>query len=453
MKRPEKTQPRLDRRKDAKQKEYRQRREQLMKEIGSGSAILRSAPVAVMHNDVEYTYRQDSDFFYLTGFNEPEAVAVLAPHHEEHQFVLFVRPKDPEKEVWTGCRAGVEGAKELYGADEAYLITELDEKLPRYLEKADRIYYHFGRDQVFNETILKHWKKLLATYPNRGSGPIAIQDSGTILHPLRMVKSQAELELMRKAAAISIEAHNQARKIAQTGCYEYEILAEIEYIFRKHGANGPAYPTIVASGPNSCILHYIENNRQLQDNDLLLIDAGCSYGYYNADITRTFPVGGKFTSEQRTIYEIVLEAQRKAIARVQPGNTYRSVYETAVRVITEGLVELGVLAGDIDELIKEEKYKPFYMHRIGHWIGLDVHDGGVYQHGETSKNFQPGNVLTVEPGIYIGPDAKTSEGQPEIGDRWRGIGVRIEDDVLVTSDGHEVLTAALPKSVMEVEGG
>lgn len=433
------------------QAEYRQRRQQLMAKLGNGTAIFRSAPMAVMHNDVEYAFRQDSDFFYLTGFNEPEAVAVLAPHHQEHQFVLFVQPKERDKEVWTGYRCGVEKAKEIFGADEAYPIAEMDEKLPQYLEKADRIYYHLGRDRAFNETILKHWQRLMATYPKRGTGPIAIEDSGPILHAMRQVKSPAELELMRKAAVISVEAHNQAREMAAPGRYEYEVQAEMERIFRLQGGMGPAYPSIVASGSNACVLHYIENNRQMQDNELLLIDAGCAYGYYNADITRTFPVGGKFTPEQKALYEIVLEAQLQAIAQVQPGNPYNQFHDTAVRVITEGLVELGILKGEIDKLIEEEKYKPFYMHRTGHWLGLDVHDVGVYQHGESPQLLQPGQVLTVEPGLYIVPETKPAEDQPEVDPRWSGIGIRIEDDVLVTSTGHEVLTVGVPKLVEELK--
>lgn len=433
------------------QAEHRQRREQLMSKIGTGTAVFRSAPVAVMHNNVEYAFRQDSDFFYLTGFNEPEAVAVLAPHHSEHRFVLFVQPKEREKEIWTGYRCGVEAAKELFGADEAYPIAELDEKLPQYLEKADRIYYHLGRDRAFNETLLKHWQQLMATYPKRGTGPIAIEDTGPILHSMRQVKSQAELELMRIAAAISVEAHNYAQEITEPGCYEYEIQAEMERLFRLRGGIGPAYPSIVASGSNACVLHYIENNRQMQDNELLLIDAGCAYGYYNADITRTFPVGGKFTPEQKALYEIVLSAQSSAIAQVQPGNPYNSIHDTAVRVLTEGLVELGILKGEIDKLIEDEKYKPFYMHRTGHWLGLDVHDVGIYQHGESAQILQPGQVLTVEPGLYIVPDPKPAEDQPEIDPRWSGIGIRIEDDVLVTTTGHEVLTAGVPKAIQELE--
>lgn len=435
----------------ATQQEYAQRREQLMARIGKGTAVFRSAPMAVMHNDVEYNFRQDSDFYYLTGFNEPQAVAVLAPHHEEHKFVLFVQPKDPERETWTGYRVGVEAAKERYGADEVYPIAELDEKLPQYLEKADRIYYRMGRNRSFNDTILKHWQRLMWSYPKRGTGPIAIEDLAPTLHSLRQIKSPVELELMRTAAAISVDAHNRAREFAQPGCYEYQVQAEMEHTFRLRGGMGPAYPSIVASGANACVLHYTENVRQMQDGELLLIDAGCAYDYYNADITRTFPVGGKFTPEQKTLYEIVLKAQLEAIAQVHPGNPYSQIHDTAVRVIVEGLMDLGLLQGDIEEIIKEEKYKPFYMHRTGHWLGLDVHDVGVYQHGETPHNLEPGQVLTVEPGIYIAPDIKPVEGQPEVDSRWRGIGIRIEDDVLVTSAGHEVLTAGVPKSVEEME--
>ncbi|PMB02697.1 Xaa-Pro aminopeptidase [Fischerella thermalis CCMEE 5273] len=433
------------------QTEYKQRREALMAKIGNGTAIFRSAPTAVMHNDVEYNFRQDSDFFYLTGFNEPQAVAILAPHHPEHRFVLFVQPKDREQEIWSGYRCGVEAAKEIYGADEAYPIAELDEKLPQYLEKADRIYYRLGRDRAFNDKILNHWQRLMRTYPKRGTGPIAIEDTSPILHSMRLIKSQAELELMRKAADIAVEAHNHAMQFTTPGLYEYEVQAEIEHIFRKRGAMGPAYPSIVASGVNACVLHYVENNRQMQDKELLLIDAGCAYAYYNSDITRTFPVGGKFTPEQKILYEIVLAAQKQAIAQVQPGNPYNLFHDTAVRVLTEGLVEIGILKGEIDKLIEEEKYKPFYMHRTGHWLGLDVHDVGVYQHGDNPQILQPGQVVTVEPGLYIVPDTKPAEDQPEIDQRWVGIGIRIEDDVLVTPTGNEVLTAGVPKEVEDLE--
>lgn len=428
------------------QSEYQQRRQALMEKIGTGTAIFRSGPTAVMHNDVEYNFRQDSDFFYLTGFDEANAVAVFAPHHEEHKFVLFVQPKDPEKETWHGYRVGVDAAKERYGADEAYPIAELDEHLPKYLEQADRIYYRLGRDRNFTQTLLTHWQKLITSYGKRGTGPKAIEDVGFTLHGMRMVKSDAELALMRRAIAISVEAHNVAREMAQPGRYEYEIQAEMDYIFRKNGAQGPAYPSIVASGENACILHYTTNNRQMQDGELLLIDAGASYNYYNADITRTFPVGERFTEEQQILYDLVRKAQTAAIAQIQPTNPYNFFHDAAVRVLTEGLVGLGLLVGEVDKLIEEEKYKPFYMHKTGHWLGLDVHDAGFYKIGkETWQPLHAGNVVTVEPGLYIGPDIKLAEDQPEVPARWRGIGIRIEDDVLVTATGHEVLTAAVPK--------
>lgn len=434
------------------QQEYRQRQQKLISKIGKGTAIFRSAPMATMHNDVEYTYRQESSFYYLTGFNEPEAVAVFAPHHEEHQYILFVQPKDPEQETWTGYLTGVEAAKEIYGADEAYPITELNEKLPQYLVNADRIYYHLGNDEKFNQTIISHWQRLMRGYQKRGTAPTALEDTRPLIFPMRLVKSPSEIAMMRQATKISAMAHNRAREFARPGIYEYQVQAEIEHIFRQEGGMGIAYPSIVASGENACILHYIENDRQMQDDELLLIDAGCSYGYYNGDITRTFPVGGKFTPEQKALYEIVLEAQLRAIAEVQPGNPYNEFHDMAVCVIVQGLLDLGLLKGDLEEIIKEEKYKPFYMHRTGHWLGLDVHDVGVYKHDEeTWQSLTPGHIVTVEPGIYISPHIKPAEGQPEIPDNWKGIGIRIEDDLLVTADGHDILTCDVPKSVADME--
>ena len=433
------------------QAEYAQRRAALMAQLGKGTAVFRSAPMAVMHRDVEYNFRQESDFFYLTGLNEAEAVAVLAPTHGEHRFVLFVQPKDPERETWTGYRVGVEAAKERFGADAVYPIADLDEQLPQYLAPADQIFYHLGRDRSFNDIILRHWQQLMVTYPKRGTGPTAIADPGPLLHRLRQIKSPAEIALMRTAAEIAVDAHNRALAFTQPGCYEYEVQAELEHTFRLRGGMGPAYPSIVASGANACILHYTENSRQMQADELLLIDAGCAYGYYNSDITRTFPVGGRFSAEQKALYEIVLEAQLQAIAQVYPGNPYSQIHYTAVQVIVDGLLDLGLLQGDREEIIKDEKYKPFYMHRSGHWLGLDVHDVGIYQHGEIPHNLEPGQVLTVEPGIYIAPDIKPAEGQPDVDDRWRGIGIRIEDDLLVTAEGHDVLTAGVPKTVEELE--
>ncbi|MCC0176878.1 aminopeptidase P N-terminal domain-containing protein [Waterburya agarophytonicola K14] len=434
------------------QQEYRQRQQEIMSKIGGGTAIFRSAPMATMHNDVEYTYRQESSFYYLTGFNEPEAVAVFAPHHPEHQYILFVQPKDPERETWTGYRCGVEAAKEIYGADEAYPIQELNQKLPQYLVDADRIYYHLGNDESFNNIIVSHWQKLMRGYQRNGTAPLAIEDTRPLTFPMRLVKSPGEIAMMRRAMEISAMAHNRAREFAEPGIYEYQVQAEIEHIFRKEGGMGIAYPSIVASGENACILHYIENERQIQENELLLIDAGCSYGYYNSDITRTFPVSGKFTAEQKALYEIVLEAQLQAIAEVQPGKPYNDFHDMAVCVIVQGLLDLGLLRGNLEEIIEEEKYKPFYMHRTGHWLGLDVHDVGIYKSDrKTWQNLQPGHILTVEPGIYISPFIKAAEGQPEIPDRWKGIGIRIEDDLLVTKEGHDILTADVPKSVADME--
>ena len=434
------------------QQEYRQRQQEIMSKIGGGTAVFRSAPMATMHNDVEYTYRQESSFYYLTGFNEPEAVAVFAPHHPEHQYILFVQPKDPERETWTGYRCGVEAAKEIYGADEAYPIEELNQKLPQYLVDADRIFYHLGNDESFNNIVISLWQKLMRGYQRRGKAPLAIEDTRPLTFPMRLVKSPGEIAMMRRATKISAMAHNRAREFAEPGVYEYQVQAEIEHIFRKEGGIGIAYPSIVASGENACILHYIENDRQIQENELLLIDAGCSYGYYNGDITRTFPVSGKFTPEQKALYEIVLEAQLQAIAEVKPGKPYNDFHDIAVCAIVQGLLDLGLLQGNLEEIIEEEKYKPFYMHRTGHWLGLDVHDVGIYKSDrDTWQNLQPGHILTVEPGIYISPFIKPAPGQPEIPDNWKGIGIRIEDDLLVTEEGHDILTKDVPKSVAEME--
>jgi len=439
------------------QSEYRQRRAAVLEALGQSTAIFCSAPTAVMHNDVDYLYRQDSNFFYLTGFDEPNAVAVLAPSHKDHKFVLFVQPKDKEKETWSGYRTGVAAAKEKYGADEAYPIGELDEKLAEYVCTAPSLYYHFGHDQAFNNRIIRLWQHLLIKMTKRGTGPAAIEDSKLLMQQFRRVKTPYEVEKIRQAIAISVEAHNTAREMAQPGLYEYEIQAAMENIFRRAGALGPAYPSIVASGESACILHYVENNRPLKEGDLLLIDAGCAYEYYNADITRTFPVGDRISEEQKTIYDLVLKAQLAAIEKVQPGLPFNDFHDAAVKVITTGLVDLGLLQGDVDELIEAKKHKAFFMHGTGHFLGLDVHDSGILRNPDkTWKPFVPGNIVTVEPGIYIAPDYepdRPKEGeedkypQPQIADRWKGIGVRIEDDVLVTETGNEILTAAVPKTL------
>jgi Xaa-Pro aminopeptidase len=431
--------------------EYQQRRQQFMDSLGGGTAIFRSAPMATLHNDVEYNFRQDSSFYYLTGFNEADAVAVFAPHHAEHKFILFVQIKDREKETWSGYRIGVEAAKADYGADIVYPIGELSQHLAQYVEKADRIYYHFGADGGFNNQILRLYQRLVRRYDKEGTGPLAIHDPGPLLNPQRLIKSDAELALMRQAVAIAAEAHNWAIETRKPGLYEYELQAEMERLFRLRGGQGMAYPSIVAAGANSCILHYTENNRQMQDGELLLIDAGCCYDYYNSDITRTYPVGRRFSEEQRILYELVLQAQEAAIAAIKPGNSFNHFHDAAVRVITEGLMALGLLQGDIEEIIKAETYKSFFMHGTGHWLGLDVHDAGGRKTGDTWRAFEPGQVITAEPGIYIRSDFEPAEGQPQVPERWRGIGIRIEDDVLVTQTGNEVLTAAVPKSVAAME--
>ena len=426
--------------------EYQQRRQKFVRAIGKGVGVFRSAPHAVMHNDVEYNYRQDSDFYYLTGFNEAEAVAVFAPNHTEHQFILFVQPKNLAQETWTGYRCGVEKAKEAYGADIVYSIDELDEKLPEYLVTGDRIYYHLGRDLKFNEKIIYHWQRLMATYSKRGTCPVGLEESNFILHPLRKIKSEAEITMLKKAAEISVIAHQKAKETIAPGRYEYEVQAQIEHTFRSHGGDGIAYPSIVASGGNACILHYVENDRRMEAGDLLLIDAGCSYGYYNGDITRTWSVDGKFTPQQKDIYQLVLSAQLQAIELVQPGNTYNQFHDKAVEVIVEGLKELKLLTGETEEIIKKKEYQPFYMHGTGHWLGLDVHDAGGYKEdADNWVKFEAGNVVTVEPGIYISPFITPAEKQPEIPQHWHEIGVRIEDDVLVTESGHEILTAGIDK--------
>ncbi|MGB3298928.1 MAG: aminopeptidase P N-terminal domain-containing protein [Phormidesmis sp.] len=428
--------------------EYRQRQEAVLEAIGQGTAIFCSAPTAVMHNDVDYLFRQDSDFFYLTGFNEPDAVAVLSPSHGKHRFVLFVRPKDREKETWSGYRTGVEVAKERYGADEVYPIDKLDEKLAQYVVKADRLYYHFGHNSDFNHRMIQLWQQLLGKMTKRGTGPVAIEDSKLLMQQFRRVKSPLELEKIRRAIAISAQAHNTVREMVRPGVYEYEIQAAIENIFRREGAMGPAYPSIVATGKNACILHYVENNQRLEDGDLLLIDAGCAYDYYNADITRTLAVGDRTSPEQRILYDLVLQAQLAAIDQVQPGRPFNAFHDAATRIITAGLVELGLLKGDVDKLIEDKTHKAFFMHGTGHFLGLDVHDAGILRNpNKTWRPFAPNNIVTVEPGIYIPPNYEPVEGQPAVDERWLGIGIRIEDDVLVTETGNEVLTSAVPKTL------
>ncbi len=426
-------------------KEFLRRRKTLMRMMGEGAiAIVPAAPMRVRNRDVEYPYRQDSDLLYLTGFPEPESVAVLMPGRRQAQYVLFCRDRDPEQETWHGRRAGQQGAVEHYGADDAFPISDMDEILPGLLENRERIYYTLGQELDFDRRLMG-WINQIRSKVRAGSHPphefISLD---YVLHDMRLFKSRAEVAAMRKAAAISIAAHRRAMAWCRAGMMEYQIEAELLHEFRRGGTE-PAYPSIVGGGANACILHYTENASPLNGGDLLLIDAGAEYQGYASDITRTFPVSGRFRPAQRALYELVLEAQYAAIEQVRPGNHWNDPHDAAVKVITRGLVKLGLLSGRTPRLIRDGEYRRFYMHRTGHWLGLDVHDVGDYRVGEQWRLLEPGMVLTVEPGIYIPAHSK---GVPR---RWWDIGIRIEDDVLVTRDGHEVLSQALEKEPDEIE--
>ncbi|HXN85404.1 MAG TPA: aminopeptidase P N-terminal domain-containing protein [Candidatus Binataceae bacterium] len=425
---------------------FRKRREHLLRAIGEGGvAILPSAPVSIRSNDVDYVYRQDSDFYYLTGFAEPESIAVFAPGHPDGEFVMFVLPRDKERETWTGRRAGIEGAMIDYGADKAYTTEEFERVIPRYLDKAERLHYPLGLNEKMNERTLRLLRHTQAMRPRTGAGASAILDPREIIHEQRLRKEPHELELMRRAAAISNEAHRRAMRETRGGMMEWEVEAIVDFTFRKSGAAGPSYPSIIASGANAAVLHYISNDREIAGGDLLLIDAGCEYQFYASDVTRTFPVGSKFTPLQKSLYEIVLAAQMKAIEMIKPGIRFDDPHEAALRILVDGMREVGLLQGSAEEIISSASYRRYYMHRTSHWLGMDVHDVGIYRQGAESRVLEPGMVLTVEPGIYIAPDDELA---PE---KFRGIGIRIEDDVLVTADGHEVITAAVPKTVADLE--
>jgi Xaa-Pro aminopeptidase len=416
-----------------------------MQRMGGGVAILPSAPVSIRSNDVEYRYRQDSDFYYLTGFPEPDALCLLAPEHPSERFVLFVRSRDRDKEVWTGKRFGVEGAREAFGPDAVYPIDKVEEVLPAFLEKVERVYLGRCRDERLGRRLLDLIDRSRSARARTGTGPTALIDLGEILHDLRLFKAPEEISLMRQAAAVSAAAHLEAMRGARAGMHEYEVEALIEFTFRRLGADGPAYPSIVASGPNATVLHYTANNRRLEAGDLLLIDAGAEYGYYCADITRTYPVSPAFSAEQRDLYEVVLRAQKEALDAVRPGARIEAIHDRAVEALTQGMIDLGLLRGERREIIEREELRPFYMHRTSHWLGMDVHDVGLYRVEGASRPLEAGMVLTVEPGLYLAADNET------IDPRFRGLGVRIEDDVLVTDSGHEVLTAAVPKEPSDLE--
>lgn len=426
-----------------KPREFERRRRQLMRTMGEDAvAIVPAAPERRRNRDIFYPYRQDSDFWYLTGFPEPEAVAVIVPGRAEAEFILFCRERDPQRETWDGLRAGQEGACRDYGADDAFPITDIDEILPGLMEGRERVYCTMGRDTEFDQRLIGWVNDLRERSQNQAGQEIVALDH--VLQDMRTYKSREELRAMKRAAAISVGAMRRAMRACRPGMMEYEIEAELQYEYRRHGT-APAYPAIVGGGANACILHYIENNAPLNDGELLLIDAGCEYGLYAADITRTFPVNGRFTADQRDVYEWVLAAQEAAFAEIAPGRTWNDSHAAAVRVLTQGLVELGILQGEVDELVESGAYRRFYMHRTGHWIGLDVHDVGEYRVDGHWRELEPGMTLTVEPGLYI------PAGSEGVDERWWNIGVRIEDDVAVTRDGYELLTPGLPRTPEEVE--
>ncbi len=426
--------------------EFTRRRKKLMGMMDRHSiAIVPGAREVTRSRDTEYPFRQNSDLFYLTGFEEPDAVLVLIPGRRQGQVVLFCRERDPEMELWNGYRVGPEGAVAYLGLDDAFPIDDLDEILPGLIEGTQRIYYSMGHDDVFDQRVMG-WVNQIRRLVRTGAAPPAdFTDLAFLLHEQRLIKSAAEIRVMRRAGEISAEAHTRAMRECQPGRYEYHLEASIQHTFAEYGARFPAYSSIVGSGPNACILHYTENNARMRSGDLVLIDAGCEFQGYAADITRTFPVNGRFTAEQRAIYDLVLAAQRAAIAKVKPGNTWNQPHDATVRVITRGLIKLGLLKGSERDLIKAEAYRDFYMHRAGHWLGLDVHDVGDYRVGGRWRQLEPGMVLTIEPGIYIAND------NSRVAKRWRGIGVRIEDDVVVTDTGCDVLTADVPKRAEDIE--
>ena len=425
---------------------YAERRAEVLRRMGPGTMVLRSNPEQTRSHDTEFPFRQDSDFAYLTGFLEPDSVAVLTSTHPDHRFVLFVRPRDLEKETWNGRRAGVEGALRDYGPDATFAIEELDAKLPGYLEGAPTVYFTPGLDRDFNERMEGWLAGMRRTRARNGKGPVTRTEHGGVVHEMRLFKSAEEIALLRKACAISAEGHNAALSATRPGMMEYEVEALVNYGFRVRGARAPGYNSIVAGGENATILHYTENDRALRDGALLLIDAGGEYEGYTADITRTFPVGRTFTTDQRAVYDIVLAAQLAAISRVKPGVRFDDVHHAALLVLVQGLVSLGVLTGEPEELIAQKAYQPFYMHRTSHWLGLDVHDAGLYVDAAgKSRPLEPGMVLTVEPGLYFG------DGILEYDPRWRGIGVRIEDDILVTETGHENLSEGAIKEPAAIE--
>ena len=423
---------------------FARRRARLLERMGDDAiAIIATRAEMYRNRDADYKFRADSSFYYLTGFAEPEAVAVLQTGSDQ-PYTLFCRERNREMEIWNGLRAGTEGAVSQYAADQAFTIEQLDEQIIALISGKKRLYVRLGQDAAFDLRVTGWLKKIAANQRQGGQGPVEIIQLDSLLDEMRLFKDTHEIDLMRRAAQISAQAHVRAMQQVKPGMMEYQLEAELLYIFAQNGCQ-TAYNSIVGGGANGCILHYVENNQPLKDGDLVLIDAGAELDHYAADITRTFPVNGKFLPEQKALYELVLKAQLAAIEATKPGNHYRLPHETAVRILTEGLVELGLLQGNVDEPISSEAYRQFYMHGTGHWLGMDVHDVGNYKLNNEWRSYQPGMVVTVEPGLYIAPDDDSVDA------RWRGIGIRIEDDVLVTESGNEVLTCDVPKTVEEIE--
>ncbi len=429
-----------------KQSEFKKRRKLLMQRVGKGNiALIGSADIRTRNRDVDYPFRQDSDFYYLTGFNEPDALAVFIPGREQGEYILFCREFDKKKALWEGAHAGLEGATKHYAADDSFPIDDVEEILSGMLENKTKVFYPMGRDSDLDHS-LQAWIKHIRNQSRSGIvAPAEIASLEPILHEMRLFKSPAELELMRRAADVSAQAHVKAMQLCCAGRFEYQIEADIVHHFMQAGLRAVAYPSIVAGGKNACTLHYTANKDKLKNGDLLLIDAGAECDHYAADITRTFPVSGKFTEPQAQLYQLVLDAQLAAIEQLQANTPWNAAHDASVEVMTKGLVKLGLLKGSVKKLIKDEKYKQFYMHRIGHWLGMDVHDVGDYKLNQEWRTLQPGMVLTVEPGLYISENCKTVDA------KWRGIGIRIEDDVLITKTSYEILTNGVPKTIVDIE--
>lgn len=425
--------------------DFAQRRTDLIQQMAPNSvAILSAAPERLRNSNTEYAYRQDSYFWYLTGFPEPEAVAVLVADGGRGRFILFCRDRDKTMEIWNGVRAGQEGAKRDYGAEEAYSIQEIDEHLPKLLENRGRIYANLGASAAFDQQLMGWVNQVRAKVRQGINAPTVFTQLTSLLDEMRLIKSEAEIATMRESASIAAQAHVRGMQTVKPGMWEYQLEAEYLHEFMRHGARFPAYNTIVGGGSNACILHYVENNQVLQEGDLVLVDAGCEWQHYASDITRTYPVNGRFTAPQQALYEVVLAAQLAAIDAMQLGQPYYSGHEAALRVLTQGLCDLGLLSGDVNELIETRAYADFYMHGTGHWLGIDVHDVGSYRQSGEGRALKKGMVFTVEPGLYVAAD------NTRVDEKWRGIGIRIEDNVVMTDNGPEVITADVPKSVAEI---